>query len=68
MEVNGNRQPGEEGVTTNNQAQPLLVPFTCDKCGKVLAWALPGAMVCCKQCGKWVTNPNEKTAEKAITA
>ncbi len=53
----------------NMQAQPLLVPFKCDKCGKVLAWALPEATVCCKQCGKWVTNNSgAENAEKAITA
>ncbi|HWR07541.1 hypothetical protein [Sporomusa sp.] len=52
----------------NNQAQPLLVPFKCDKCGKVLAWALPEATVCCKQCGKWVNNSAEKNTENAITA
>lgn len=52
----------------NNQAQPLLVPFICDKCGKVLAWALPEATVCCKQCGKWVNHAGVKSQEKAITA
>ncbi|MDF2572371.1 MAG: hypothetical protein K0R55_3975 [Sporomusa sp.] len=50
----------------SGQTQPLLIPYTCDKCGKTLAWALPGATVCCKQCGKWVTN--EKEVDKAITA
>ncbi|MDF2565131.1 MAG: hypothetical protein K0Q53_1526 [Massilibacillus sp.] len=58
----------KRGVTMDNQAQPLLVPFKCDKCGKVLAWALPEATVCCKQCGKWVNNSAEKNRENAITA
>ena len=68
MEIKGNGQAEKRGVTMNNQTQPELVPFTCDKCGKVLAWALPEATVCCKKCGKWVANPIEKSIEKAITA
>ncbi|QDR79218.1 hypothetical protein [Sporomusa termitida] len=52
----------------NNQTQPLLVPFKCDKCGRVLAWTLPEATVCCKQCGKWINNTGEKSTEEPITA
>ncbi|WP_169716787.1 hypothetical protein [Sporomusa acidovorans] len=52
----------------NNQTQPLLVPFTCDKCGKLLTWTLPDALVCCKQCGKWIASSDVKKDNPAITA
>lgn len=58
----------ERGVTTNNQTQPLLVAFTCDTCGRILAWALPEATVRCKHCGKWIVNSNVKAVDKEIPA
>lgn len=67
MEIKGTTAK-RGGVITDNQTQPLLVPFTCDKCGKILAWALPEATVLCKHCGKWIANSNAKKVDKAFTA
>ncbi len=42
--------------------QPILLPFICPKCGKIVVWTLPGATVYCKQCKTWISKP-----EKEIT-
>ena len=39
------------------------VEFSCPKCGRFLAWALPSAEMKCPQCGKWVTGKNRKHHE-----
>ena len=30
-----------------------LVPLVCDRCGKTVAWAIPGASALCRYCGRW---------------
>lgn len=33
-----------------------LAPAVCDRCGRTVAWAIPGASAWCRSCGRW-TNP-----------
>lgn len=44
----------------HKQGAPLQVEFICPGCGKHLAWAQPGAMLSCPECGKWVNDANRK--------
>jgi len=30
-----------------------LVPVVCDRCGRTVAWAIPGALAWCRSCGRW---------------
>ncbi len=39
---------------------PLQVEYICPRCGRHLAWALPGAAMNCPQCGTWVTEANRR--------
>lgn len=48
-----------------NHLQPVLLPFICHKCGKIVIWTLPGASVYCKQCNTWISQPAK---EVIITA
>lgn len=47
-------------------ADPMQYEFSCPKCGKLLAWALPSAEMKCPQCGKWVTFTNRKHHEPEL--
>ncbi|MDY4921163.1 MAG: hypothetical protein SO119_08870 [Phascolarctobacterium sp.] len=44
----------------------LQVEYICPDCGKHLAWALPTVMICCPQCGLWVSNKNRSRPEVEI--
>lgn len=39
---------------------PLQVEYICPRCGKHLAWAVPGAYMSCPRCGTWVTDANRR--------
>ena len=45
--------------------QPILLPFICHECGKVVTWTLPRASVYCKKCKTWINQPAK---EAIITA
>lgn len=36
-----------------------LIPVSCPDCKKPITETLPGAEVCCYQCGQWVKVPEK---------
>lgn len=45
-----------------------LMRIVCDRCGRTVAWAIPGASAWCRSCGRW-TKPArepERPREKRI--